>query len=385
MGPYLDRTKLALHPLSERTNRVRITDAAAVANEPPHTRDPKLDEATAMVADDIRQAHARGAPVVVAFGAHTIKNGMGPLLAELMEAGWISHLATNGAGIIHDWEFAYQGESSEHVEQNVHAGCFGLWQETGFYLNLAIAVGALCGQGYGESVGAFVENEGLTVPEPEQLMAEICADSDPERAAAAADLRALFRRIDVPSGQITVPHPYRRYGLQAAAYRAGIPFTGHPMFGHDIIYCHPANYGAAIGRTAERDFLRFAETISHIDGGVYLSIGSAVMSPMIFEKSFAMAQNLALQQGPRIENHTIHVVDLAEVEWDWRSRGEPPEHAPAYYMRFLKTFSRMGGRMNYIAADNREFLLRLARALDMEEVKRSRSQTTERGVDHEGR
>ena len=137
------------------------------------------------------------------------------------------------------------------------------------------------------------------------------------------------------------------------------------MFGHDIIYCHPANLGAAIGRTAERDFLSFAESISRIDGGVYISVGSAVMSPMIFEKSFSMAQNLALQAGRRIENHRIYVVDLADVQWDWRSQGEPPEDDPAYYMRFLKTFSRMGGHMDYIAADNREFLLRIARDLDV--------------------
>ncbi|MGM0675741.1 MAG: hypothetical protein ACQETQ_13695, partial [Spirochaetota bacterium] len=318
MGPYLDRSRLQLHPLSERINRVRIVEAAVTAGDSPIEDNPQLDEAVAEVGKDIRRAQQAQAPVVIAFGAHTIKNGMGPLLAGLIEAGWVSHLATNGAGIIHDWEFAFQGESSEHVQENVHTGRFGLWHETGFYLNVALAIGAFEGRGYGESIGAFVENEGFTVPTPTELAAEIRSDNDPERAAAAADLRALMSRVDLDPGPTAVAHPFRRYGLQAAAYRLGVPFTSHPMFGHDIIYCHPANFGAAIGRAAERDFLSFAETISRIDGGVYLSIGSAVMSPMIFEKSFAMAQNVALQEGRRVERHSIHVVDLAEVNWDWR-------------------------------------------------------------------
>ena len=88
------------------------------------------------------------------------------------------------------------------------------------------------------------------------------------------------------------------------------------MFGHDIIYTHPLSLGSAVGRTAQRDFLSFADSISRIEGGVYLSVGSAVMSPMIFEKSLSMAQNLAQQQGRTIGNYKIYVVDLAAFEWD---------------------------------------------------------------------
>jgi hypothetical protein len=130
------------------------------------------------------------------------------------------------------------------------------------------------------------------------------------------------------------------------------------MIGHDIIYTHPANDCAAVGRTAGRDLLTFAEAISRIDRGVYLSIGSAIMSPMIFEKSMAMAQNLALQEGKSITDHTIIVVDLMKSKWDW-TQGEPPEDSSAYYLRFLKSFARMGGTMRYISADNRSFLARL--------------------------
>jgi hypothetical protein len=135
------------------------------------------------------------------------------------------------------------------------------------------------------------------------------------------------------------------------------------MIGHDIIYEHPLNSGAAVGRTALRDFLRFAEAVSRLEGGVYLSVGSAVMSPMIFEKSLSMAQNLAARENKRIENHFILVVDLAESSWDWQRDGEPPATSPAYYLRYCKTFSRMGGTMRSLRADNRDFFLSLLRAL----------------------
>jgi hypothetical protein len=161
-----------------------------------------------------------------------------------------------------------------------------------------------------------------------------------------------------------VPHPFKQYSVQAAAYRLKVPFTGHPMFGHDIIYTHPMSNGAAIGQTAERDFLCFAHSVSRIDGGVYLSIGSAVMSPMVFEKSLSMANNIALQQtGQPIQNHFMMVVDLAAAPWDWQKDGEPPPDNPAYYLRYCKTFSRMGGTMRYLSADNRDFLLTLAQQL----------------------
>jgi hypothetical protein len=119
-----------------------------------------------------------------------------------------------------------------------------------------------------------------------------------------------------------------------------------------------------VGRTALTDFLCFADTISDIDYGVYLSVGSAVMSPMIFEKAFSMAQNIAIQRNNHIDNHFILVVDLADMEWDWTKEREPSADNPAYYMRYCKTFSRMGGEMNYLKADNRHFLLALHRKLN---------------------
>jgi hypothetical protein len=313
----------------------------------------------------MRKARRAGRSIMLAFGAHTIKNGLAPVLIRLIEEGWLTHLATNGAGIIHDWEFAFQGQSGEDVRRYMAEGQFGIWQETGRYINLALIAGAYEGLGYGESVGALIQNERLVIPAADELrrVAAEALAADPERAAAAADFLAAVRHFDLPPGPMAIPHPFKSYSVQAAAYRLNIPFTGHPMFGHDIIYDHPMNQGAAIGRTAQRDFLAFAHGVNNLAGGVYLSVGSAVMSPMIFEKAFAMAQNLHRQKGAPIKDHFILVVDLAHAHWDWSTQGEPPKDNPAYYLRYCKTFSRMGGAMRYLSADNRDFLLALSREL----------------------
>jgi hypothetical protein len=348
--PELDRRRLRLAPLAERPNKVRIERDCVAPGAAARPLPAGADAVVAEAAERIAAARAAGRPVVLAFGAHTIKNGLAPVLIDLLDRGWLTHLATNGAGVIHDWEFAFQGASSEDVRANVRDGRFGLWEETGFHINLALAVGAYEGRGYGESVGALIENEGLTLPAPAELEAR--------RDGAAADLRELTARFRLAPGRRGVPHPWKRFSVQAAAFRLGVPFTGHPMFGHDIIYCHPLNCGAAIGRAAERDFLRFAAAIARMEGGVYLSVGSAVMSPMIFEKAFSMAQNLARQEGRRIERHYLLVVDLAPGNWDWAA-GEPPADHPAYYQRFNKTFGRMGGTLRGLSLDNRDFLLAL--------------------------
>jgi len=317
------------------------------------------------VVERVRAARAAGKPVMCAFGAHAIKNGLGPVLIRLIRDGWITHLATNGAGIIHDWELAYQGSTSEDVRENVSRGEFGTWEDTGRFINIALLVGAWKGLGYGQSVGALIANQGLVLPSTKELLDEIprLLDTEPERAAAGADLLSAVKEFRLPAGSMKVPHPFAEYSVQAAAWSAGVPFTGHPMIGHDIIYAHPLNSGAAVGRTALTDFLVFADGVSRLDGGVYLSIGSAVMSPMIFEKSLSMARNIALQAGRTIERHYILVVDIAESAWDWTRDGEPPMTDPAYYLRYCKTFSRMGGTMRYMQADNRDFLLSLAHSL----------------------
>lgn len=364
--PQFDRSKLIIKSLAQRPNMLAIEkDHVKPDQRPTPLTGPAVQLMNETVAR-IQTARQAGKPVIMAFGAHTIKNGLAPVLIHLIEKGWITHLATNGAGIIHDWEFAYLGQSSEDVQTNVARGEFGIWQETGFYINLAIIVGAYAGLGYGESVGKMIESEGLTIPTEKLLIEEIKGNGiEADRMAAAADLLGAIRTFNLNPGRIAVPHPFKTYSAQAAAYRLGIPFTGHPMIGHDIIYNHPMNHGAAIGRTALRDFMSFTHSVSQIQGGVYLSIGSAVMSPMIFEKALSMSQNLALQSGRAIDQHYIVVVDLAESTWDWQKNGEPPKENPAYYLRYCKTFNRMGGEMRYLNADNRDFLLTLSQMLEL--------------------
>lgn len=363
--PQLDRMKLHVKPLKDRKNKVFIERD----HIPPSAEPRAFSDAGNKVLDEtverLRAAREAGKSRMLAFGAHTIKNGLSPVLISLMETGWVTHLATNGAGIIHDWEFAFQGCSSEDVKTNTSEGQFGIWEETGFYINLALVVGAYEGLGYGEAIGKFAEAECLDIPSTEDLKRVACtyAGSDPERAAAACDLLQVIEAFDLNPGPMKVPHPYKGFGLQSAAYRLNVPFTSHPMMGHDIIYVHPMNHCAAIGRAAQRDFLAFAESVMNLDGGVYMSIGSAVMSPMIFEKSVSMCQNLLIQQGAHMDKHYMVVVDLQESHWDW-TQGEPPEDNPDYYLRYCKSFSRMGGVMRYMTADNRDFLLALLQRLE---------------------
>lgn len=359
-----NRNKIFFKPLSKRKDKVVIEKEKILPNAKSNLKEEnhkKIEE----IAKEIKEARKNDRPVILAFGAHTIKNCLSPVMIAFMEKGYFTHLATNGAGIIHDWEFAYQGHSSEDVRANVAVGEFGIWQETGFYINLALLVGAFEGKGYGESVGSFILNESLTIPKAEDLLKIVnsaAENTDYMRAAAALDLIAKIKEHRLEAGKMNIKHPFKQYCVQAEAYRLGVPSTGHPMFGHDIIYTHYMNTGSAIGRAAERDFLSYADSVSRLEGGVYLSIGSAVMSPMIFEKSLSMARNVAIQNKDKIDNFSIHVVDLAECSWDW-SKGEPPETDSAYYLRYMKTFNRMGGRVDYMQADNRDFLLGLYQEL----------------------
>jgi len=356
-----NRDKLAIKRLALRKNKVSVeTGQIPVSQKPSNLSDLDI-ELINKTADRIRSAREKEKSVILCFGAHTIKNGMAPSLMALIREGWVTHLATNGAGIIHDWELAYQGKTSEDVRENIKNGQFGIWDETGYFINLALIVGAYEGLGYGESIGKMILQEGLHIPEI-QFLSDIAIrkiETDAQLASAAIDLIGVIQKFKLESGFIAIPHPYKKFSVQACAYELQVPFTGHPMFGQDIIYNHPMNHGAAIGRTALTDFLYFADSVSRIDQGVYMSLGSAVMSPMIFEKSLSMAQNIEIQRNKHIDNHYILVVDLARSDWDWQKQGEPPADNPEYYLRYCKTFYRMGGKMHYLTADNRDFLLEL--------------------------
>jgi hypothetical protein len=376
MGKLFDRSRLNSYPLAERYSKVEIEAAAAEAEAAETTAFGRagaegkaaLEERVEPIAAAIAAARKRGAQVICAFGAHAIKNGLGRLLGRMLKGGWFTHLAANGAAVIHDWEFAFLGRSSEDVRENAALGRFGAWEETGLYINLALAAGAWEGRGYGAAVGAMIRNNGIDIPPRTELLeaaggffkTKRSDTASAVKAAAALDYFELLEELRIPSGFLSIPHPWSSYSLLAAAAEAERPFTCHPMFGHDIIYTHRANRGAAIGRTAERDFLEFAAAVENLEGGLYLSVGSAVMSPMIFEKALSMARNAT---GRAIRDCDIQVVDLQESSWDW-SQGEPPPDNPAYYLRFMKTFNRMGCRAGYIRSDNRDFFTALYRALE---------------------
>ena len=133
--------------------------------------------------------------------------------------------------------------------------------------------------------------------------------------------------------------------------------TVHPGIGYDIIANHPIFNGAVIGRAAGIDFRLFGGSVETLDGGVVLSVGSAIMGPQVFEKSLSCVNNLRLQDGrPIVPDHSIYVVDLQDGGgWDW-SQGEPPKTNPAYYLRFCKSYARMGGEMHYLQCDNVAFI-----------------------------
>ncbi len=309
--PKIEPEQIKVFPLDQRQSKSEIKSVSINPNS-------KID-AGAMIdniretARRIRQAKETGASVILAFGAHLIKNGLAPVVIKLMEQGWVTHIAGNGACGIHDWEFAWLGRSEEDVRANVTKGKFGTWEETGKYINLAVQVGASRGMGYGESLGAFIEEEELLIPQPAELAEEI---------------------------QSTLPE------------------------GDDIIYNNPYANGAALGRAAHTDFKVMVNSVNNLSNGVFLSVGSAIMAPQVFEKSISFANNLRLQKGEPITNgHFMVINDLQESTWDW-SRGEPPKESPDYYFRFLKSFYRMGGEVRYIAGDNRAFLVNLFQELN---------------------
>jgi hypothetical protein len=178
---------------------------------------------------------------------------------------------------------------------------------------------------------------------------------------ARAELLQAMIVHRLPEGRINVSHPNKKTSILAQSFLTDVPLTVHPGIGYDIISNHPMFNGAAIGRAAQVDFSMFGRAVEGLDGGVVLSVGSAIMGPQVFEKSISCVNNLRSQSGRAIvSGHSIYVVDIQDGgNWDW-SAGEPPKDNPAYYLRFCKSFARMGGTMHYAECDNVQFLSNLA-------------------------
>jgi hypothetical protein len=186
-------------------------------------------------------------PVVLGMGAHPIKVGLSPIIIDLMERGVINAVAMNGACIVHDFEVSMLGQTSEDVASELCKGTFGMAEETGKGINLAIKQGVKKGKGIGRSVGDHI----------------------------------LSRK-----------NPYAGYSILAAAARLKIPATVHVAIGTDIIHMHPSADGAAIGEGSMKDFRLFCSVISDLKGGVYINLGSAVVMPEVFLKAIAVTRNL---------------------------------------------------------------------------------------------
>ena len=243
------------------------------------------------VAEDMVSARANGAAVILMIGAHVIRSGVQKYLIDLMKRHYISCVATNGACMIHDFEFSLKGGTTESVARYIRTGQFGLWRETGRLndiINAAYTSDASVGMG--ETVGA---------------------------AIASGD------------------YPFKEISLYAAGYLLKIPITVHVGIGYDIIHEHPNCDGAAAGALSYNDFLRFVSVVEGLEGGALLSFGSAVMAPEVFLKALSMARNVAHQKGRFIRYFTTLVCDLAELPKDVSA--EASKDTAGYFFRPWKT------------------------------------------------
>lgn len=353
------------YPLNERKSLTTVDQVLIDPDRSPPDLDAGLASQVRQAAEKIRAARKRNASVVLFYGAHLLRNGAPLILERLMAGGWVTHLATNGAGTIHDWEYAWLGKSTESVRENVATGTFGTWDETGRNIHAALLAGGLRGDGYGEALGRFIIEDGVDLPSIDDLQTALGTDPTDPLNGARADLIQAIRAGHLRSGRYAVHHEWKQASILGHAHRHGIPLTVHPGIGYDIIANHPIFNGAVIGRAATVDFHAICRSVDNLTGGVVLSIGSAIMAPQVFEKAISCVNNVRLQDNePVIRDHDIFVIDLQDGgNWDW-SKGEPPKTNPAYYLRFCKSFARMGGTMHYVQSDNLAFTHNLMRTLE---------------------
>lgn len=262
----LDFSKIRTFPVAERSNKVALDSFASpypaggsfrafLDSLPSFLAVQDLRATASAIADAVK--HER--PVVLMMGAHTIKVGLNPVIIDAMRKGFISAIALNGAGAIHDFELCYQGETSEDVQKGLNDGSFGMAEETGHLMNSAIELGVKRGLGAGAALG---------------------------HAMSAFENRNL--------------------SLLATAYELQIPATIHIAIGTDIIHQHPSCNGAALGAASYEDFKTFAAVCAKLEGGVVLNVGSAVILPEVFLKALTVARNL----GHRVEHFTTAVLDM---------------------------------------------------------------------------
>jgi hypothetical protein len=271
--PYdpFDLTAIRTYPLASRPSKVRREDFARAWDPSTGMAGWIASLPAVLAASDFRAvvsalaaARAAGRGILWGFGAHVIKTGLAPVVIDLMERGYVSAIALNGAGLIHDFEIALAGQTSEDVEAGLGPGEFGMAEETGRELNEAIAAGVGRGLGLGQAVVVHL------------------AERRP---------------------------PHTDISLLASAARLGVPVTVHVGLGTDIIHMHPAASGEAIGAGSLRDFRYFTSFVARLEQGVYLNCGSAVLLPEVFLKAVALVRNRRIS----LDGLTTVNVDFARL------------------------------------------------------------------------
>ncbi len=249
----IDPSKVKTYSLKGRASKVTIDDFSKPYQKGGTFRDflSSLPDILASkhfkdVAAAIVQARKNNRPVMLGMGAHSIKVGLSPVIINLMERNIITSLSLNGAGIIHDFELAFIGQTSEDVDKEILSGAFGMAEETGSLLNRAIR-SAGAGEGIGAAIGKMIHQSDF---------------------------------------------PHKDKSLLATGHRLGVPVTVHVAIGTDIIHMHPSFDGKATGEASHRDFLTFCSLVADLDGGVYINLGSAVLLPEVFLKAVTLARNL---------------------------------------------------------------------------------------------
>ena len=246
----IDLGKVRVRPLSERRSLTRVEDILVAPDSPPPPCDPERLAAIRQCAGRVRQARRQGAAVLLMYGAHLLRNGAAPLLERLMSQGWLTHLATHGAGSIHDFEYSFLGRSTESVRENVATGTFGAWEETGRLIQLALMAGALRdpAEGYGRALGRLIWEEGVEIPSAASLQEALRARPGDPRSAARADFLQAVLRHGLAPGRLEVAHRWKASSILGQAFRHGVPATVHPGIGYDITTVHPMFNGAVAGR-----------------------------------------------------------------------------------------------------------------------------------------
>ncbi len=249
----IDLSGITSTPLKSRKNKVGVKDFASAGKGTSYKAFWESLPNILAAADikkavrAIRRAKEKGKPVIWMMGAHVIKVGLSPLVIDMMKDGYVTAVALNGAGSIHDSEIAMIGGTSEDVAAGIHDGTFGMSKETSDFINTAVNAGVIEGLGFGGSVGRAIES-------------------------------SKFKHKDK--------------SILATAYRLGLPATVHIAMGTDIVHIHPSFDAACAGEASHRDFRIMANVISKIGGGVIMNVGSAVILPLIVEKSLSVARNL---------------------------------------------------------------------------------------------